>query len=94
VGILLGSMRKFQKKGRMTPGTRKIFYFNKFDQHLGNRTSCKDQCEISQKGLADTCKECKKRYRFKKATLYEREVIKSKNFLFAGRSFHTHTTGC
>jgi hypothetical protein len=36
---------------------------------------------------------CKKRYRFKKATLYEREVIKSKNFLFAGRSFHTHTTG-
>jgi hypothetical protein len=36
---------------------------------------------------------CKKRYRFKKATLYEREVIKKqKNFLFAGRSFHTHTT--
>jgi hypothetical protein len=35
---------------------------------------------------------CKKRYRFKKATLYEPEV-KSKNFLFAGRSFHTHTTG-
>jgi hypothetical protein len=35
---------------------------------------------------------CKKRYGFKKATLYEREVIKSKNFLFAGRSFHTHTT--
>jgi hypothetical protein len=35
----------------------------------------------------------KKRYRFKKATLYERKVIKSKNFLFAGRSFHTHTTG-
>jgi hypothetical protein len=35
---------------------------------------------------------CKKRYRFKKATLYEREVKKSKNFLFAGRSFHTHTT--
>jgi hypothetical protein len=35
---------------------------------------------------------CKKRYRFKKATLYEREVIKSKNVLFAGRSFHTHTT--
>jgi hypothetical protein len=35
---------------------------------------------------------CKKRYRFKRATLYEREVIKSKNFLFAGRSFHTHTT--
>jgi hypothetical protein len=34
----------------------------------------------------------KQRYRFKKATLYEREVIKSKNFLFAGRSFHTHTT--
>jgi hypothetical protein len=30
---------------------------------------------------------CKKRYRFKKATLYEREVIKK-----AGRSFHTHTT--
>jgi hypothetical protein len=36
--------------------------------------------------------ECKKRYRFKKATLYEREVIKNKNSLFAGRSFHTHTT--
>jgi hypothetical protein len=35
---------------------------------------------------------CKKRYRFKKATLYEREVIKKQNFLFAGRSFHTHTT--
>jgi hypothetical protein len=34
----------------------------------------------------------KKRYRFKKATLYEREVIKKQNFLFAGRSFHTHTT--
>jgi hypothetical protein len=34
---------------------------------------------------------CKKRYRVKKATLYEREVIRSKNFLFAGRSFHTHT---
>jgi hypothetical protein len=36
---------------------------------------------------------CKKRHRFKKATLYEREVIKSKNSLIAGRSFHTHTTG-
>jgi hypothetical protein len=36
---------------------------------------------------------CKRRYRFKKATLYEREVIKSKNSLFASRSFHTHTTG-
>jgi hypothetical protein len=35
----------------------------------------------------------KKRYRFRKATLYEREVIKSKNSLFAGRSFHIHTTG-
>jgi hypothetical protein len=35
---------------------------------------------------------CKKRYRFKRATLYEREVIKSKNSLFTGRSFHTHTT--
>jgi hypothetical protein len=35
---------------------------------------------------------CKKRYRFKKATLYEREVIKKQKFLFAGRSFHTHTT--
>jgi hypothetical protein len=34
----------------------------------------------------------KKRYRFKKATLYEREVIKNKNFLFAGRGFHTRTT--
>jgi hypothetical protein len=35
----------------------------------------------------------KKRYRFKKATLYEREVIKkAKFFLFAGRSFQTHTT--
>jgi hypothetical protein len=33
-----------------------------------------------------------KRYRFKKATLYEREVIKQQNFLFADRSFHTHTT--
>jgi hypothetical protein len=37
---------------------------------------------------------CKKRYRFKKATLYQREVVKkSKNPLFAGTSFHTHTTG-
>jgi hypothetical protein len=36
---------------------------------------------------------CKKRYRFEKATLYEREVIKKQKFLFAGRSFHTHTTG-
>jgi hypothetical protein len=35
---------------------------------------------------------CEKQYRFKKATLYEREVIRSKKFLFAGRSFHTHTT--
>jgi hypothetical protein len=35
---------------------------------------------------------CKKRYRFKKTTLYEREVIKKQKFLFAGRSFHTHTT--
>jgi hypothetical protein len=35
----------------------------------------------------------KKRYRFKKATLFEREVIKKQNFLFGGRSFHTHTTG-
>jgi hypothetical protein len=35
----------------------------------------------------------KKRYRFKKATLYEREVIKSKHFLFAHRSFQIHTTG-
>jgi hypothetical protein len=35
---------------------------------------------------------CKKRYRFKKATLYEREVLKKQNSLFAGRSFHTHTT--
>jgi hypothetical protein len=34
---------------------------------------------------------CKKRFYFKKATLYALEVIKSKNFLFAGRSFHTHT---
>jgi hypothetical protein len=34
----------------------------------------------------------KKRYRFKKATLYEREVMKKQNFSFAGRSFHTHTT--
>jgi hypothetical protein len=34
----------------------------------------------------------KKRYRFKKATLYKREVIKKQNFLFADRSFHTHTT--
>jgi AMMECR1 domain-containing protein len=30
---------------------------------------------------------------FKKTTLYEREVIKKQKFLFAGRSFHTHTTG-
>jgi hypothetical protein len=31
---------------------------------------------------------------FKKATLYEREVIKKqKFFILAGRSFHTHTTG-
>jgi hypothetical protein len=29
---------------------------------------------------------------FKKATLYEREVIKKQKFFFAGRSFHTHTT--
>jgi hypothetical protein len=36
---------------------------------------------------------CKKRYRFKKATLYEREVIKKQRFLFSGRSFHTHTAG-
>jgi hypothetical protein len=39
---------------------------------------------------------CRKRYRFKKATLYELEVTKkNKNYLFAGRSFHrpTHTTG-
>jgi hypothetical protein len=35
----------------------------------------------------------KKRYRFKKATLYEREVIRKQKFFFAGRSFHTHTTG-
>jgi hypothetical protein len=28
----------------------------------------------------------------KRQTLYECEVKKSKNFLFAGRSFHTHTT--
>jgi hypothetical protein len=37
---------------------------------------------------------CRKRYRFKRAKLYERKVIKkSKNSLFTGRSFHTHTTG-
>jgi hypothetical protein len=36
---------------------------------------------------------CEKRYRFKMATLYEREVIKkSKNSLLVGRSFQTHTT--
>jgi hypothetical protein len=35
---------------------------------------------------------CKKRYRFKKATLHEREVIKKQKFLFVGRSFHTNTT--
>jgi hypothetical protein len=29
----------------------------------------------------------------KKATLYVREVIKKQKFLFAGRSFHTHTIG-
>jgi hypothetical protein len=29
----------------------------------------------------------------KGATLYEREVVKKQNSLFAGRSFHTHTTG-
>jgi hypothetical protein len=34
-----------------------------------------------------------KRYRFQKATLYQREVIKYENCLFLGRSFHTHTTG-
>jgi hypothetical protein len=34
----------------------------------------------------------KTRTRFKKTTLYEHEVIKSENFLFAGRSFHAHTT--
>jgi hypothetical protein len=34
----------------------------------------------------------KKRYRFKKATLCEREVIKKQEILFAGRSFYTHTT--
>jgi hypothetical protein len=44
---------------------------------------------LRQKTAKIKCK--KKRYRFKKATLYEREVIKSKKFLFAGRSFHTHT---
>jgi hypothetical protein len=34
-----------------------------------------------------------KRYRFRKKTLYEREVVKKQKFLFAGLSFHTHTTG-
>jgi hypothetical protein len=37
---------------------------------------------------------CEEQYRFKKTTLYEREVEKKqKFFLFADRSFHTHTTG-
>jgi hypothetical protein len=36
---------------------------------------------------------CEKRYRFKNATLYEREVIKKKHFLFAGGSIRIHTTG-
>jgi hypothetical protein len=36
---------------------------------------------------------CKKTISFqKKATLYEREVIKKQKFFFAGRSSHTHTT--
>jgi hypothetical protein len=36
---------------------------------------------------------CKNRFRFKTATLYEREVIKKAKFFFAGTSFRTHTTG-
>jgi hypothetical protein len=48
------------------------------------------KAESSRKKTAKI--KCKKRYRFKKATLYEREVTKKKNLFFAGRSFRTHTS--
>jgi hypothetical protein len=36
---------------------------------------------------------CKKRYRFKKATLYEREVMKKQNFFIRRQKLpYTHTT--
>jgi hypothetical protein len=36
---------------------------------------------------------CKKRYRFKKATLYEREVIKKQKFFIRRQKLpYTHTT--
>jgi hypothetical protein len=36
---------------------------------------------------------CQKRYRFKKAAFYEREVMKKQQFFIRWQKLRTHTTG-